>query len=317
MTRLMERERVACSVCGDDHAAEIASGSDYIYHGSDEYFSHVECATCGHIYLSPRPTPNEISVMYPANYGTFSNKFRGKTNLLASIKNTVNLRRFNSVAGKLDPGARILDVGCGNGELLRILAEKRPDLELYGLDWHFSEETRAGLGRLGIKLIEARIEDASLPENYFDLALMYQLIEHLWDPRSSIQRLRLAMKIGGRIAIETPNTDGYDRRLFARSYWGGYYVPRHLNLYNFARLKRFLAECGLQAVSQRDLPAPIIWCYSFQAAIQDRFGRGTIMERFFAPANVLALGSFAAIDYAAIALGCSSSNQQMVAQRLS
>ncbi len=315
MATTMEREQVLCTVCGSPDSKEIASGRDYIYHGSDEYFSHVECRRCGHIYLSPRPKPSEISVMYPANYGTFSDKFKGRANLLGAIKQAVNVRRFSSVAGDISPGARILDVGCGNGELLRALAAKRPDLELYGLDWYFPPETRRNLEAEGIRLVEARLEDAPLPAEHFDLILMYQLIEHLWDPRACLNHLHGALKPGGRIAIETPNTDGYDRKWFVNGCWGGYYVPRHLNLYNFARLKLFLTECRFEVLAQRDLPAPIIWCYSCQAAIQEHFGQGKLLERVFEPRNVAALGCFAACDVLAILIGARTSNQQAVARR--
>lgn len=311
----LETQPAACSCCGSKASRNIARGRDYIYHGSDVYLSHVACDVCAHIYLNPQPTTNALPVMYPENYGTFSSKFRSGANPLAAIKNAVNLRRFKSVAGVLIKGMRILDVGCGNGELLRALATARPDLELYGLDWHFPPATREELEAAGIHLIEGTLENAPLPENFFDRVLMYQLIEHLWEPRAGLSKLASTLKPGGILAIETPDTDGYDRYFFSAGTWGGYYVPRHLNLYNFQRLARLLNETNLEIVQQKSLPAPVIWCYSLQASLQERFGAKTWTARLFDLRNIAALAGFALLDMAAIAVGLKSSNQQTVARK--
>ena len=313
--RTLETGPTTCSCCGSDTWREIARGRDYIYQASDVYLSLVSCERCEHIYLNPQPTISSLPVMYPSNYGTFSSKFRGGYNLLAVIKNKVNLKRFKAVAGMLAKGMRILDVGCGNGELLRALATARPDLELYGLDWHFPAATREELEAVGIHLVEGTLEDAAVPENFFDRILMYQLVEHLWEPRIGLAKLSATLKPGGIIAIETPDTDGYDRRFFLKGAWGGYYVPRHLNLYNFERLARLLEETGFEVVHQKSLPAPVIWCYSLQAALQERFGPGTWTARLFDLQNIAALAGFTLLDMAAIGFGLKSSNQQTVARK--
>jgi SAM-dependent methyltransferase len=253
--------------------------------------------------------------MYPKNYGTFSSKFRGSTNLLARVKNAVNLKRFRQVAHVLAQGSRILDVGCGNGELLRAISAERPDLELYGLDWHFPAETRSDLTAMGIHIIEGTLEAVSFPEKFFDCVLMYQLLEHLWDPTAGLRKLAASLKPGGVIAIETPDTDGYDRNLFSKGTWGGYYVPRHLNLYNFDRLGKLLTKSGLEIVQQASLPAPVIWCYSVQATLQERFGAKTRLVLLFDLRNIAAIAGFALLDLAAIGVGLKSSNQQAVARK--
>jgi ubiquinone/menaquinone biosynthesis C-methylase UbiE len=305
----------SCSFCRSNAFHQIARARDYIYHGSAEYLTVVTCHVCSHVYLNPQPTIDALPLMYPADYGTFSTKFRGRTNLLAQIKNAVNLKRFRSVAGRLKPGMRVLDVGCGNGELLRLLASKQTGLELWGLDWHFPIETRRDLEFSGIHLLEGTLEAIPIQQGFFDCVLMYQLIEHLWEPQECLNKVANSLCAGGIIAIETPDTDGYDRALFSSGTWGGYYIPRHLNLYNFERLAEMLRRAGLQVMTQKSLPAPVIWCYSLQASLQERFGAGTTIAALFNLKNIAALAGFTLLDLLAIAAGFKSSNQQAVARK--
>ncbi|MBB3561201.1 SAM-dependent methyltransferase [Rhizobium sp. BK512] len=227
----------------------------------------------------------------------------------------MNRKRLKNVLAVLPTGGRILDVGCGNGELLIALREARPDLELFGLDWHFPSTTRQALESKGIQLIESALETAELPPVPFDLIILLQLIEHLWEPEKSLRQLIAALSDGGRLLIETPNTDGWDRKLFSEGAWGGYYFPRHLNLYNFERLGSLLRKAGMVVETQRSLPAPLIWVYSFQAAIQARFGWKSTVTKLVGVKNLPLVALFAFIDSVSIAIGFTTSNQQTVAKK--
>jgi SAM-dependent methyltransferase len=315
MTQQVKLTPTNCSQCGSAAFTTAASGKDYIYHGTTCDYTYARCDECGHFYLNPRPDIGEIALMYPANYGTFSNRFQGRANLLGRVKTAVNQRRLKAVMANLPHGGRVLDVGCGNGELLIALRMARADLELVGLDWHFPIETRRSLERHSISLIESPLESAELPDQPFDLIIMLQLIEHLWEPEESLQRLAGALAKNGRLLIETPNTDGWDRRFFNTEAWGGYYFPRHLNLYNFERLADLLRRVGLVVESQRSLSAPLIWVYSIQAAIQSHFGWKSSLTRLVGVKNLPLIAGFALLDSLAMAIGSTTSNQQMVSRK--
>lgn len=308
-------ESTRCAVCGAHDDEVVARGRDWIFHGSEDELTAVRCGDCGHVYLNPRPTPDAIGLMYPDSYPSFSGAFEAEKSVLGRIKDRILLSRFNRAGGRLPAGARVLDVGCGDGQFLQSIARARPDLRLHGLDWKFGEANRRALEQQGMTLFEARLEDADLPDDYFDLILMNQLIEHLWEPEAAMRNLLGTLRRGGSVSIETPNTDGWDRRWFIDGLWGGYYFPRHLNLFSTEGLAALLKHAGFEIAAQRDLVAPMIWCYSFRAWAQTRHPVRPWLDRLFAPENPAALAAFTALDLGAMTVGRRTSNQKVDARR--
>ena len=72
-------------------------------------------------------------------------------------------------------------------------------------------------------------------------------IEHVDDPRACAIVLRRGSP--GAFAVETPNVESLDCRLFARTYWGGYHIP-HWNLFSPGTL-RHAGYAGLSLVATR------------------------------------------------------------------
>ena len=69
---------------------------------------------------------------------------------------------------------------------------------------------------------------------------MFHVIEHVADPPRVAERVARWLAPGGVFAVETPNLESLDARLFRERYWGGYHFPRHWHLYPFRGLP-FLA----------------------------------------------------------------------------
>lgn len=310
----VEVESVACAVCGADAGIVVATGRDYLHHTSEQSYSFNECRQCGHIYLNPRPAIGEIGRIYPSVYATYTKKFGRADSLLARIKDRVLLGRFKAVAQKLHPEMRLIDVGCGDGRFLMAIRRLFPKAELTGLDWHFGPEVRKELTECGIQTMVGAIEGTKLPDGHYDVITMNQIIEHVWDVRLVLDRCRQALAVGGLLAIETPNPDGWDRRFFRRGGWGGYYWPRHLNLFSRKHLSRVVMESGMEVAFSQSLLAPPCWIYSLQFSAQ-RMGCGAWFSQAFADTSTPLLATFAMIDRIALLLGAETSNQKLVARK--
>jgi ubiquinone/menaquinone biosynthesis C-methylase UbiE len=299
-------------LCGANKYQQEACGKDYRYGCSNDYFHMVKCAACGHLYLNPRPKAVSTDIIYPRHYSTLSRHYSKAKFGIAKIKSAVILNRLNFLKNILEVSSRVLDLGCGDGQLLMDLHKKYPNLELWGLDMNFNEATYKTLRENNVNVIVGRLEEVELSDNYFDLVVMNQLIEHLWQPKEALTKIFRALKPKGLVSIETVNPDGYDRNLFKKNFWGGYYMPRHLNLFSRQHLKRFLENTGFKVERHADLCAPVVWAFSLQAWIKEAANGFGWLAGFFSDINPVALAVFSMIDTVAKLLGKNTSNQKII-----
>lgn len=85
-------------------------------------------------------------------------------------------------------GATALDVGCGTGYLLHVLAGRRPEMKLTGVDFIIDSETRKRAH--GISFHEANIERLPFPDKSFDTVICTHVLEHILDFRGALAELR-------------------------------------------------------------------------------------------------------------------------------
>ena len=103
---------------------------------------------------------------------------------------------------QLPPRGRLLDIGCGNGQLLRNASALLPGWSLSGLE--FDERHRAAVESIpGVeKFYTGRPENIPGP---FDLITLVHVLEHLPDPRSTLSTLWNKLAPGGLLLVDVPD----------------------------------------------------------------------------------------------------------------
>jgi len=283
-----------------------------MYFSCPDTFTAVRCQACAHIYLNPRPARSAASIISPPTYASFAGTL-AKPSIISRIKKYVILRRFNTVV-KDRGSTRILEIGCGEGQLLLALRASFPNAELTGIDFQFHPQHRTQLEAAGIEVIACLAEDAALEANSFDIIIMNQLIEHLWDVDAVLEVCWRALKPGGVLTIETPNSDGYDRRLFRSGSWGLYYFPRHLNLFSHDGLRSVLERNGFVVSSQTHLLQPLGWIFTMHS-LAARWHGASFLTKLFGITNPVAVAAFAFLDGLARIARLPTSNQKAVASK--
>jgi SAM-dependent methyltransferase len=113
-----------------------------------------------------------------------------------SRRATVLARRLAEV---IPQGARVLDVGCGDGLICKLIGEKRPDLSLEGIDVLVRPETFVPVKPFDGK----RIDEA---DGAFDVVMFVDVLHHTDDPEAL---LREAARVAGRcVVIKDHTRDG-------------------------------------------------------------------------------------------------------------
>jgi 2-polyprenyl-3-methyl-5-hydroxy-6-metoxy-1,4-benzoquinol methylase len=314
----IKMELTTCPLCVSSDWTPVEAGRDYEYWTSEKEFYCVLCSKCGHFFQNPRPARESARLIYPDNYSTFVRRHtRGRFNIIAALKKKVLLSRLEHVRTCFsDKAASVLEIGCGDGQLLLALKKQYPHLNCTGIDLHFAEEAGEMLSAAGIKVIEGAVEGIDLEPNSYTLVIMNQLIEHLWDLDAVIDKVYRCLSPGGMLSIETINVGGYDRKFFSDGTWGGYYFPRHLNYFGTESLRRFLQNKKFEILLQRSLVAPIGWIFNWHARLQKKYGKNCAVSRFFTDSNPFALAIFTVVDMCALAAGKCTSNQKVIARKV-
>jgi 2-polyprenyl-3-methyl-5-hydroxy-6-metoxy-1,4-benzoquinol methylase len=99
---------------------------------------------------------------------------------------------------------RILDVGCAQGTLALMLAERGHSVVALDLREGFLDYAKSRYTHGDIRFVLGNVLECEL-ESQFDLVFANQLIEHLVYPDRLVRRLRGCLRSGGKLVVTTPN----------------------------------------------------------------------------------------------------------------
>lgn len=230
---ITDQEYVTCNLCGSTNSTVLYHLKDWAYQ-TEGLFSLMQCE-CGLVYLNPRPTLKGIAKHYPDSYVPFY-QAQIPQNKLKQVLHFFKWRSRCLQVLKIKKQGRILDVGCSSGLFLQALKQYGA-WETYGVELnpHMAAIARKG----GIKIVAGQLFDAHCPDNYFDVITLWDVLEHVHDPKSNLKEIHRILKPGGYLFISGPNLNSLDAKLF-KQYWIGFDAPRHLYVYNVQTLSQFL-----------------------------------------------------------------------------
>jgi SAM-dependent methyltransferase len=238
-----------CSSCGQTDFSLLFSALDF--DTGKTSFQLTRCTSCHLVRTEPTLDDNELIEYYSLPYyGSGETKFIGIAETLTHVFNY--LRAFSIMSRLRDrlglpliTSPKILDIGCGRGNLLKIL--KQMGCDCYGIE---RTEFPTDKHSQDIHIHRDNLEDINFAEGFFDAVIIWHVLEHINDPLSLIQETARILRPGGMLAIAVPNFDSSQARIFRES-WFHLDLPRHRYHFTPDTLLRCLNKNGFDSIGRR------------------------------------------------------------------
>lgn len=213
-------------------------------------FSFYRCRQCGFIFVAP--TPNLEGVYTETEMPEFG---EGE-----GVWNGHYLEAINKHSnGK----GRMLEIGFGNASFLKLAHDN--GWEVHGTDMgeslvrYASEDLKLPNIKLG------SIEELSYPENFFDVVTGFNFIEHVPNPRNTLEEIRRILRPGGVIALMCPNIAGIYHRVMPEILGDddplkiSWVPPYHLSYFDKNSFKTLLEDVGFTVVEDESHRMSSLW----------------------------------------------------------
>lgn len=226
-----------CTLCAAPARRRLRVGSHAIH----------RCGRCDFEFVHPLPRAEDIAAVYASGYfsggGAGYRDYFGAEHADAERKARERLARLHALGAR--QGGALLDVGCADGTFLREALAR--GFRVRGVE--VSPEARARLPSELEGLVGSALDEAAAQGPY-DVATLWDVLEHLPDPLGALRTLRAALAPGALIAIVVPVIDNANARVLPRT-WDQYKPPEHLWYFSRRALRTTLErELGARLLAE-------------------------------------------------------------------
>lgn len=232
MKKILNRK---CPICGKNKGEILYNISmklpkTYIIQGE---YDIVACEECGFIYADVKCKQEKYNEYYK-NCNMYSNIFEVKK----EVYNNIRDYKVEFIVKYINKNDKILDMGCGSGDLLKELKKKGFN-NLYAIDP--SEKSIQSLAMEGISGRVGNIFD-EIPlelQNKFDVVCCTGVMEHLYDVGQAVSNLMKYMNHKkGKLFVEVPAVEGFEKYVAEIP---NYFNHEHINYFSIRSLDNLFA----------------------------------------------------------------------------
>jgi SAM-dependent methyltransferase len=171
-----------------------------------------------------------------------------------STRNRLILGLARGISSSSSPCHLVLEVGCGTGNVLRVLETAFPNCKLIGLEL-WLDGLRYARRRSSACLVQADIRHSPFGKQ-FDLVGMFDVLEHLPDDQETLRLVHDSLRPGGKLLLTVPAHP---------SLWSYFdEAAHHCRRYSADGIRRKLEDEGFEVEFLSQFMAcifPILWIY--------------------------------------------------------
>jgi SAM-dependent methyltransferase len=269
-----------CLTCGAREYQRCFTAKEQLF-DTNESFDYFRCSACGSLQINPIPL--DIGRYYPPDYYSLAAD--------EPIPSLSRLRRFVRAArtdyyingvhpigwaiekiahryfdlnwewfrGHVSTRSRILDIGCGYGELLRKM-HWRGFRDLTGVDPFIDKSVKAD----GLRIVRAQVGEL---DERFDFVMLHHSLEHMPNPLGTLCEVRRLLRRNGAVLVRLPVAGTWAEQHYGVN-WIGLEPPRHL----FVPSRKGMSELGRRA----GFSVAGFWCDTNEGMLlaSESFARG-------------------------------------------
>ena len=266
--------RLAPHFLGNKSLEEILSEPYFVTEGNIGACAGLyKCSDCGACFTPQIALNDEIENFYkkaPLDKVYLSDEYgRRRT-----------ARRVLRTLIKYAPSGRLLDICCNTGIFL---AEAQKFFNPYGTE--LSTEA-AGYARANFGLNNIQTEpDAliSFPNNYFEAITAFDVLEHMSEPRATLDAIYGKLKPGGVLVFTTPNIDSAFARLLGKRWHA--LLPSHLFFFTPKTLSYLLKTTGFELIKSGSYARFFSTNYLLRRLLKDKSFKLPRFLNFVVPVN--------------------------------
>jgi 2-polyprenyl-3-methyl-5-hydroxy-6-metoxy-1,4-benzoquinol methylase len=250
---------------------------DWSFYASAGNWSYWNCEACSSLYLDPRPKASFIHEAYSQYYTHSKANISIASRIKALFKNEffshlfgINLNPRLEMSKKLFflikplqsflfipfgmkqlvelPKGKLLDVGCGDGSMLKIARDLGWDVTGIEIDPQAVESTR----KHGINVIQGSYHAIEQLDETYDCIICSHVLEHVYNPNEMLELIIKKLNSSGTLLLSCPNSLSHMREHFG-SDWRGIEAPRHIAIPSLPFIENYFENLDFESVRHHEI----------------------------------------------------------------
>jgi len=230
-----------CFVCGSSHL-----------HYSFSLKKHriVRCNECSFMCINPQPSDELLEKIYGDDYFVLSANQEGSDHV-SKLKASTADSYLDILLDKNVINKKLLEIGCGNGDLLVRAAER--GLDITGVEYSpfACKKARDKIKGFNGNIIQGDISELISGEEHFDYIVFCDVLEYVRNPRLFLKWVYQLLEPDGKIFCVVPSLDSWSAKLL-KTNWMEFKLE-HLSYFDTRNLRSLFFQEGFSEI--RHFPA--------------------------------------------------------------